>query len=110
MDSPALLLLLQVVKAGGDASTLIRRGFTYSQIAKLLALAVEKQLLAASERSLTITDKGIAYLHGTKSGTEKRYRTGWISADEFRRVDRRSKNSIFLPYACHTRFKTWQAR
>jgi hypothetical protein len=92
-----LILLLQLIYSGADVDALLKRGLQYSQIAKLLDEAIEKQFVEESDTDIVITPIGLEKIKtGAKDNTVRKT-GGWISPLDEYRVEKIDLNDIFLP-------------
>lgn len=96
MSRSNLLLLLQLVYAGGDVNALLRRGLQFSQIADLISEATEKGYISESASGLHLTDSGHEEMQ-MKRGDHPRGDSKWISPLEEYRIESLPIDAIYLP-------------
>lgn len=98
MRDSDLALVLQLVRSKADASSLLRRGLTYGQIATLLGDAEERGLIREHGGSFLLTDDGTRWLNLSVDGQGKRRADGgWISPDVASRIDSQAADRLYFP-------------
>ncbi|MGO9116874.1 MAG: hypothetical protein ACLQPD_04590 [Desulfomonilaceae bacterium] len=97
MADANLVLLLQLVSQGADMGPLLQLGLRYSQISRLIRVAVEKGFLKATEERLDLTPEGQAEMRISPLTGRPRKDGGWVSPDEKSRVAQPPSNQVYLP-------------
>jgi hypothetical protein len=97
MADTNLTLLLQLVSQGADVGPLLELGLRYSQISRLIRVAVERGFLAVSEQGLDLTEEGRTEMRINPLTGRRRRDGGWISPDEKSRIAHWPSNQVYLP-------------
>lgn len=92
-----MILLLQLVKAGGSVETLINRGLRYPQIGELINQAEDKEYIVSDENGLYLTKKGYELIQEDVNTGKIRRDGGWISPAENSRTTQINKFEVYLP-------------
>lgn len=97
-------LLLQLIKENADTSFLLKQGLTFSQISLLFAEAIKDELIAQSDNSFTVTEKGLEHLQSQKDVRKYGAKGNWIFPDESYTIPAISPDQIYLPKLKQSKF------
>jgi hypothetical protein len=97
MKESHLILLLQLIQAGGNVSSLLDRGLQFSQIAQLLSEAVAKGYVVQDGSEFHLTNSGLQKMRVELGSNRLRKDGGWISPLEEFRIDKWELDRIYLP-------------
>lgn len=89
--SPRLLEIMRTIVKGGDSTSLIARGYTYSQIAEYLSILTVSGIVKEENGKPVLTDAGKKALEISARKT----RNFWLQPLENRRV---AKDPLSEPY------------
>jgi len=92
-----LKLLLQLVYADGDVAMLRSRGLEYHQIAEIVSIAISDGLITIDENDISLTEKGLKYIHSDIESGAKQTDGGWISPLDHLRINQIQINGIYIP-------------
>lgn len=106
MNDSNLSLLLQLIARGADLEALLRRGLRYPQISKLLAKAIEEDLIHEEEGTFVLTEKGKENMRSDTITGRPRTDGGWISFAEEFRIRPQGYDKVYLPEPRKSFFKT----
>jgi len=106
MSDANLALLLQLVARGADLDSLLRRGLRYQQISRLLAEAIQDDLLHEEEGTFLLTEKGRKLMRSDALSGRTRTDGGWISSAEEFRITRQRYDKVYLPELRKSFFET----
>lgn len=92
------LLLLKLIKTNGKIENLTKRGYEYSQIAKLVSDFMQKGYISINAGNITLTDIGEKQLYKLNGKLNKKHSERFISPQkEYMIEDRKNINDIYLP-------------
>jgi hypothetical protein len=97
MKDSNMILLLQLIHASGNISSLLNRGLQFSQIAELLLEAEAKGYAIHENDEYRLSEIGIHKMKMDLSTKKSRGDGGWISPLEEFRVDKWKVDQIYLP-------------
>lgn len=97
MSKTNIILLLQLIYAGGDVNSLLQRGLQFSQIAALITQAEEKKYILEKENELKLTDLGLIEMRKELPSNKIRKDGGWISPLDEYRVEKLDVYEVYLP-------------
>lgn len=97
MPSSSMLLLLQVLRGGGDVGPLLARGLAYAQIAELMNEARAAGLTQRVGRRTELSEAGERLLWDTRKRRRGDEHGGWIRPLEEFRIPKLHEDDPFLP-------------
>lgn len=90
-------LLLQLIKAKADISSLTEQGLAYTQISALFGEAIKQEWLKYNDSAFRLTNLGEMALLEDVNNKGIGHQSKWISADERYVIPQIGINDIFLP-------------
>jgi hypothetical protein len=88
-----ILDILREAKRSGSTGALLKQGYTYAQIAELLAAAIAARLIEEKEGALSLTAEGKKTLFESRN----RKKFFWLMPLNESRVAKIEKNALYVP-------------
>ena len=97
MSESELLLLLRIIATKAELEPLLRRGYRYAQISRLIQKALDEGFIKQDQEGLKLSSRGIDKLKLTQSRGSLFPDGGWITAAEDFRREQKSPDEVYLP-------------
>lgn len=93
-----LILLLQLIKKNGNIDNMIKQGYQYSQVAKILSYLIENNYAGYTEQGIFLSIEGDDLLNSLNKRSHRRNSEALISPQiEYKLDEKKSVFDVYLP-------------
>lgn len=97
MRESTLILMLQLVKNNGSIESIVRRGYSYTQIANFIKQLIIDGWVINDNGLLKLSDEGNEKFNVINKKLNRNNSSSWISPQEEYKVDGITKFDVYLP-------------
>jgi predicted transcriptional regulator len=97
MSKKNKILLLHLIKSGGNVKQLLREGLTYKNISELIETLVNEELITYDDEKIRLTEVGNKFLESERIIIIKQNKNLWIDKEKESRIPKLGKDFVFLP-------------
>lgn len=97
MENSVKILILKIIKFNGDISPLLKLGYDYSQIVKIINVEIENGNAERSNGQLKLTENGNKLISEISEKQERKDFEIWIEPEIESRIPKIAIDFIFLP-------------